>query len=111
MPKRKSSTPVTPEIMELREAVIEAARLGLRGKVRRPKNRNPLYRPPTKAGAAWNHLCGTCRALAEWGEVENLPLALRGVAEADYDQAANIAAVRKCVATLNRFLESLDAGL
>lgn len=113
MPKPKNPTArtdpaITPEMA--REAVIEAARLGLSGSGRAPRrsNKNPLYRAPTKAGAAWTHLYGTCRALSEWGaEGDNLALALRGVAERTDDQTSNIAAVRKCIATLRRFLEDL----
>ncbi|VTZ60541.1 conserved hypothetical protein [Sinorhizobium medicae] len=105
MPKSKNPA-VTPEMA--REAVLEAARMGLRGRAARP-GRNPLYRAPTEAGAAWTHVYGTCRALSEWGgEGENLALARRGVAERADDQSANIAAVRKCVAMLGRFLEALD---
>lgn len=93
-----------PTRAALRREVIEVAKMGGRA----PPARNPLYRAPTKAGAAWTHLYGACRALSEWAEEEeNMELARRGVAERTDDQAANIAAVRKCAAALGRFLEEL----
>ncbi|NEI52682.1 hypothetical protein GR217_34250 [Rhizobium leguminosarum] len=98
-----------PTKAALRKAVVEVAKQGLSGRpASSSSNKNPLYRAPTKAGAAWTHLYGTCRALSEWAsQGENVMLARRGVAERTDDQAANIAAVRKCAATLNSFLEDL----
>ncbi|NEJ95261.1 hypothetical protein G7039_09085 [Rhizobium leguminosarum] len=97
-----------PTKAALRKAVVEVAKQGLSGRPASSSNKNPLYRTPTKAGAAWTHLYGTCRALSEWAsQGENVALALCGIAERTDDQAANIAAVRKCAATLNRFLEDL----
>ncbi|TAZ20704.1 hypothetical protein ELH77_19045 [Rhizobium ruizarguesonis] len=97
-----------PTKAALRKAVVEVAKQGLSGRPASPSNKNPLYRAPTRAGAAWTHLYGTCRALSEWGtQDENIALALRGVSERTDDQTSNIAAVRKCAATLNRFLEEL----
>jgi hypothetical protein len=97
-----------PTKAALREAVTEAAMRGLRGSPA-PSNKNPLYRAPTKAGAAWTHLYGTCRGLVEWATNENELLALHGRAERTDDQAANLAAVRKAADFLNKFLENVDA--
>lgn len=97
-----------PTKAALREAVTEAAMRGLRGSPA-PSNKNPLYRAPTKAGAAWTHLYGTCRGLVEWATDENELLALHGKAERTDDQSANLAAVRKAADFLNKFLENVDA--
>lgn len=97
-----------PTKAALREAVTEAAMRGLRGSPA-PSNKNPLYRAPTKAGAAWTHLYGTCRGLVEWATDENELLALHGRAERTDDQAANLAAVRKAADFLTKFLENVDA--
>ena len=85
----------------LREALIEAAKQGLRGEPR--KNRkNPLYQKPTEAAAAWTHLYGTCRAFAEWATDENLALAEQGRLEREDDQSSNIGAVREATAILQK---------
>lgn len=97
-----------PTKAALREAVTEAAMRGLRGSPA-PSNKNPLYRAPTKAGAAWTHLYGTCRGLVEWATEENELLALHGKAERTDDQSANLAAVRKAADFLNKFLENVNA--
>jgi hypothetical protein len=101
-----------PTRAAMREAVIEAARVGIRGgdpfRQRQPA-KNPLYRPPTAADAAWSHLYGDCRALAEWATDENVALAMRGCAEADYDQKRNIEAIRDAKDALTRVLELIDA--
>lgn len=97
-----------PTKAALREAVTEAAMRGLRGSPA-PSNKNPLYRAPTKAGAAWTHLYGTCRGLVEWATDENELLALHGKAERTDDQSANLAAVRKAADFLNKFLENVHA--
>lgn len=96
-----------PNKTALREAVIEAARQGY--KPTQPSNKNPLYRAPTRAGAAWTHLYGTCRAMTEWATDENVLLALHGKAERTDDQSSNIVAVRKAADILNRFVENFDA--
>ncbi|AEG54053.1 hypothetical protein GOB42_27050 [Sinorhizobium meliloti] len=101
---RKVAARQEPTRAALRREVIEAAKIGGRA----PSIKNPLYRAPTKAGAAWTHLYGACRALSEWtAQGENMELARRGMVERTDDQAANIAAVRKCAAALGRFLEEL----
>jgi len=97
-----------PTKAALREAVMEAAKQGIRGDPA-PNRKNPHYKAPSKAGAAWTHVYGTCRALAEWATDENLLLALHGLHERTDDQAANIAAVQKAVATLNKFLGDINA--
>lgn len=99
-----------PTKAALREAVTEAAMRGIRGTgAPAPSNKNPLYRAPTKAGAAWSHLYGTCRALSEWATDENQLLALHGKAERSDDQTANIRAIRRAASFLNDFLEQVDA--
>lgn len=99
-----------PTKAALREAVTEAAMRGIRGAGAPPSsNKNPLYRAPTKAGAAWSHLYGTCRGLAEWATDENQLLALHGKAERSDDQTANIRAIRRAASFLNDFLEQVDA--
>lgn len=99
-----------PTKAALREAVTEAAMRGIRGTgAPAPSNKNPLYRAPTKAGAAWSHLYGTCRALSEWATDENQLLALHGKAERSDDQTANIRAIRRAASFLNYFLEQVDA--
>jgi len=97
-----------PNRAALREAVIEVARRGQNDTSGTP-SRNPLYQLPTVNGAAWTHLYGACRALSEWSEKdENMIAALRGMKERRDDQKLNVAAVRKCAATLNRFLGELE---
>lgn len=99
-----------PTKAALREAVTEAAMRGIRGgSAQSPSNKNPLYRAPTKAGEAWSHLYGTCRALSEWATDENQLLALHGKAERSDDQTANIRAIRRAASFLNDFLEQVDA--
>lgn len=99
-----------PNKAALREAVIEAAKQGYRGGGgHQQSNRNPLYKAPTKAGSAWTHVYGTCRALAEWATDENLLLALHGRAERTDDQTANIRAIRRAASILNDFVETIDA--
>ncbi|MDH2092721.1 hypothetical protein N5K21_28930 [Rhizobium pusense] len=99
-----------PTKAALREAVTEAAMRGIRGTgAPAPSNKNPLYRAPTKAGAAWSHLYGTCRALSEWATDENQLLALHGKAERSDDQTANLRAIRRAASFLNDFLEQVDA--
>jgi hypothetical protein len=99
-----------PTKAALREAVTEAAMRGIRGNGgQSPSNKNPLYRAPTKAGEAWSHLYGTCRALSEWATDENQLLALHGKAERSDDQTANIRAIRRAASFLNDFLEQVDA--
>lgn len=99
-----------PTKAALREAVTEAAMRGIRGTgAPAPSNKNPLYRAPTKTGAAWSHLYGTCRALSEWATDENQLLALHGKAERSDDQTANIRAIRRAASFLNDFLEQVDA--
>ncbi|WP_295810316.1 hypothetical protein [uncultured Nitratireductor sp.] len=97
-----------PTKAALREAVVEAAKQGIRGETA-PNRKNPHYKAPSKAGAAWTHVYGTCRAFAEWATDENLLLALHGLHERADDQAANIAAVQKAAATLNKFLGDINA--
>ncbi|MBQ0708931.1 MULTISPECIES: hypothetical protein [unclassified Ochrobactrum] len=92
---------------ELREALIEIAKQGLRR--RKSSGKNPLYHKPSNAGAAWTHLYGSCRALAEWASTENLDLSIQGRSERTDDQSANLAAVRACVDALNIFLAKVDA--
>jgi len=99
-----------PNKAALRQAVTDAAMRGIRGNnPPAPSNKNPLYRAPTRAGAAWSHLYGTCRALSEWASDENQLLALHGKAERTDDQMANINAVRRAASFLNNFLEQVDA--
>ena len=95
-----------PNKAALREAVIEAARQGY--KQQPQSNRNPHYRAPTRAGSAWSHLYGNCRAMAEWATDENMSLAISGWSERGDNQSANVAAVRNASAILNRFLENID---
>ena len=67
-----------PTRTSLRKMVVEAAVRGLRPQ-RSASRRNPLYVPPTPAGAAWQHVTGTFRAFAEWATDENLDLAQQGM--------------------------------
>lgn len=92
----------------LREAVLEAARQGAAGGRSRSRD-NPLYRPPTAAGAAWTHLYGVCRSLSEWATNANLSLARDGRAEREDDQAANAEAVQRASDVLCKFLGDIHA--
>jgi len=98
-----------PNKAALREAVTEAAKQGLRGGGPSQSNRNPHYVAPTKAGAAWTHLYGTCRAFAEWATDENIALAIQGMAERRDDQTANVRAVRRAAAIIHEIAEKLNA--
>lgn len=98
-----------PNKAALREAVTEAAKQGLRGNFQAPSNRNPNYVAPTKAGAAWTHLYGTCRAIAEWATDENMALAIQGLVERKDDQTANVRAVRRAAAIISEISEKLNA--
>lgn len=99
-----------PNKAALREAVVEAAKQGLRGGgYTTPSNKNPLYEAPTEAGKAWSHVYGTCRAFAEWATPENLDLAARGRHERRDDQSRNIAAIQRALAALTDFERMLDA--
>lgn len=97
-----------PTKAALREAVMEAAKQGLRGEGSSSR-KNPLYKAPSQAGSAWTHVYGTCRAFAEWATEENLLLALHGLHERTDDQAANIAAVRKAAEALTKFIGDVNA--
>lgn len=98
-----------PNKAALREAVTEAAKQGLRGGGQSQSNRNPHYVAPSRAGAAWTHLYGTCRAIAEWATDENMALALQGLVERNDDQAANVRAVRRAAAIINEITEKMNA--
>lgn len=99
-----------PNKAALREAVVEAAKQGLRGGgYTAPSNKNPLYEAPTEAGKAWSHVYGTCRAFSEWATPENLDLAARGRHERRDDQSRNIAAIQRALAALSDFERMLDA--
>lgn len=98
-----------PTKAALRRELTEAARQGIRGSFTAPSNKNPNYRAPTRAGGAWTHLYGVCRAMSEWASEENVSLALSGRRERQDDQSSNIAAVRKAADILNRFVENFDA--
>lgn len=100
-----------PNKAALREAVIEAAKQGLRGGGGSPasSNKNPLYVPPTEAEKAWSNVYGTCRAFAEWATPENLQLAVRGRHDRRDDQSRNIAAVQRAIGALTDFERMLDA--
>lgn len=98
-----------PTKAALREAVIEAAKQGLRGGGQSTSKKNPIYEAPTEAGKAWSHIYGTCRAFAEWATPENLQLAVSGRYERRDDQSRNIAAVQRAVAALADFERMLDA--
>jgi hypothetical protein len=67
-----------PTRTALRKMVVDAAMRGFRPQ-RSTSRRNPLYVPPTPAGAAWQHVTGTFRAFAEWAKDENLDLARQGM--------------------------------
>lgn len=97
-----------PTKAALRQVVTEAAMRGLRGG-HGTANKNPLYKAPSKAGAAWTHLYGLARAFNEWATTENMALALDGLRERDDNQSSNIRAVRDCAANLNKFMENIDA--
>ncbi len=97
-----------PTRTALREAVTEAAMRGLRGH-RSPSRKNPLYVPPSVAGAAWTHVYGTARAFVEWATGDNIKLAIAGLNERDDSQASNIRAVRDCAAVFNKIAEQVDA--
>lgn len=97
-----------PTKAALRQVVTEAAMRGLRGG-QGTANKNPLYKAPSKAGAAWTHLYGLARAFNEWATAENMALALDGLRERDDSQSSNIRAVRDCAANLNKFMENIDA--
>lgn len=99
-----------PTKSDIQRAVIEAAALG--GNFPGSKKRsggNPSFVPPSKAGAAWTHLYGACRALVEWSTDENLELARQGIAEREDSQAANIRAVRNCAGKLLSIVGEIDA--
>lgn len=100
-----------PNKTALREAVIEAAKQGLRGGggTSAPSNRNPHYVAPTKAEAAWSRLYGTSREFAEWATDENVALAIQGIAERRDDQSRNVAAVRRAAALFSEIAEKLNA--
>lgn len=96
-----------PNKTALRNAVIEAAQRGMRPQSA-PSNRNPIYRPPSDASKAWQHLYGVCRALSEWS-YENAEKALTGREEAGGTQAMNEAAIREAANFLADFVEKMDA--
>lgn len=96
-----------PTKASLREAVLEAARQGLRGTTQ--QNRNPHYQAPTKAGEAWTKLYGTCRAMTEWATDENIALAVRGRTERTDDQQMNIRAVRRAAEVMSEIVRKIDA--
>lgn len=98
-----------PNKAALREAVVEAARIGMRGGSAEQPRRNPLYKAPSGASAAWTHVYGQCRALVEWATDENVLLALHGKAERLDDQSSNIAAIQKAHAVLTQLLEGIHA--
>lgn len=93
-----------PTKAALREAVVEAARQGLRGERSRTTNKNPHYKPPTAAEAAWSHLYGTCRALAEWATDDAIRLAHEGRQAREDDQTFNLEAIRDAQVFLSNFL-------
>jgi hypothetical protein len=97
-----------PTRAAVREAVIDAAMRGLRGQ-RAPSRKNPLYVPPTPAGAAWTNVYGTARTFVEWATDANLKLVIAGLHERDDSQASNIRAVRDCADILNTIVEQIDA--
>lgn len=101
-----------PTRAEIQRAVLRAAELGRNfpGKERKPTSRNPAYSPPSPAGAAWTHVYGICRSFCEWATDENVALALKGKAERDDDQLANVRAVRGCVDRLNKVIGGIDAN-
>lgn len=100
-----------PTKAALREAVIEVAKSGLRGGgAPTQTNKNPHYVAPTKAGEAWTHLYGDCRAIAEWATEENISLALAGKNERLDDQSANIRAILRAAAILNVIAEKINAN-
>lgn len=92
-----------PTKSALRKIVIEEARKGLQDRGPTPA-KNPLYRKPTAAGAAWTHLYAECRALNEWATAENIKLARSGMRERSDDQFRNIGAIRACAAMLNKIV-------
>lgn len=98
-----------PNKAALREAVVAAAKQGLRGGGYSAPSKNPLYEAPTEAGKAWSHVYGTCRAFAEWATPENIDLAMRGRHERRDDQSRNIAAVQRAIAALIEFERMLNA--
>jgi hypothetical protein len=100
-----------PTKAALREAVVEAARQGVRGGGggSQTQARNPLYEPPSKAGAAWTHVYGTCRSFDEWATDENVRLAIIGMRERRDDQSRNIAAVRRALEALTNLERMLNA--
>jgi len=100
-----------PTKAALREAVVEAARQGVRGGGGGAQThaRNPLYEPPSKAGAAWTHVYGTCRSFDEWATDENVRLAIIGMRERRDDQSRNIAAVRRALEALTNLERMLNA--
>lgn len=84
-----------PTKAALREAVTGAAMRALRGGSS-PSNKNPNYRPPSKAAAAWTHVYGTARAFVEWATDDNIALAIAGLNEREDSQVSNIRSVREC---------------
>jgi hypothetical protein len=100
-----------PTKAALREAVVEAARQGVRGGGggSQTQARNPLYEPPSRAGAAWSHVYGTCRSFDEWATDENVRLAIIGMRERRDDQSRNIAAVRRALEALTNLERMLNA--
>ena len=92
----------------LREAVIEAARQGLRGGARKGR-RNPNYVTPSKADRAWTHVYGICRAFSEWASEENIAFMHEGLAARRDDQSAKINAVRQTSELLSQITEDIDA--
>lgn len=104
----KLSSGQEPTRTALREAVTAAALRGLQPE-RAPSRKNPLYVPPTKAGAAWDHLHGDCRLMIEWATEENIRLAIEGMRAASYDQSDNISVVLEWASLLHDIAERIDA--
>jgi hypothetical protein len=97
-----------PTRAAVREAVVDAAMRGLRGR-RAPSRKNPLYVPPSPTGAAWTHVYGTARAFVEWATDANVRLAVAGLNERGDSQGSNIRAVRDCAAVFKAIAEQIDA--
>jgi hypothetical protein len=98
-----------PTKAALREAVVEAAKQGLRGAAGTSR-KNPTYVQPSDADIAWTHVYGVCRALTEWATDENLALMRAGLSARNDDQSSNINAVKRAAEILSSVVESINAA-
>jgi hypothetical protein len=99
----KESTPET----QLRQVAAEVAERALRRGGSSSPRKSPHCEPPSKAGAAWTHLCGVARAFVDWATPENIALAITGLKERTDGQDANLRVVSECADTMSKLAGSL----